>query len=829
MPRPTALGVPVENIGADAEILRDRIALLTGATSWALHSLPSRGLRSIVLSDGPIGVRGIDGDDRPSAQLPSPTALAATFDRELVTRLGQLIGKEARRKGVDVVLAPVVNLQRTPYGGRHFEAFSEDPFLTGELASVLIQATQSLGVGMCVKHFLGNESETERTTYIAKISERALREVYLAPFERTVLDAKVWSVMAAYNGVDDGKQAAPATEHNSLINGVLKGEWGFDGVVVSDWLATKTTIESALGGLDLVMPGPDGPWGSDLEDAVIRGSVPAAVIDDKVDRIARLGSRVGAVGDSATVSVPADLPTRPETRALLREAVARSSVVLRNGGLLPLSASQIGSLALIGPNAADPFIQGGGSASVTPPLLSSPLDALRNALPNAHIDLHVGTSGRKHTRPVSPEDVATPDGRAGYLLTYFDSRGDVVGEPQLVPASEDWNRGAPDEATDAQIDAIVKLTAPGAHRLEVGVSGAHQISFNEVVVSESEAHADHSVILDSSANNPTGPVADYTIDRPSEVTIRSRQQVVDAGAYGRFVRFALRHEISHTTPEEDIARAVAAARAAEIAVVIVGTNEETESEGWDRPNLQLPGRQNELVERVLEANQNTIVVVNAGAPVVLPWLDRAAAVLWWWLPGQEAGAGLADALLGVTEPSGRLPWTLPADEADVPELTVLPEDGIIEYSEGIHVGYRGWDRAERTPAREFGFGLGYGSWVYEQLDLAGGPDDLEASVRVTNIGIHDAREIVQIYLETPGSEIDRPARWLAGFATVDVAAGASMTVTIPLRRRSLETWNSESHDWEIPNGRYLFHAARSSRDLRLTAAATLHDHNLALG
>ncbi|SDZ45510.1 beta-glucosidase family protein [Herbiconiux ginsengi] len=822
------LGGSTERQAPDAETLGDRVALLTGATSWTLHPLPSRDLRSLVLSDGPIGVRGVDEDTRPSAQLPSPSAWAATFDRDLVRRLGVLLGGEARRKGVDVVLAPVINLQRTPFGGRHFEALSEDPFLTGEIAGEVIHSVQQCGVAMCAKHYLGNESETERTTYLAGIPERALREVYLAPFERVVKDAQVWTVMAAYNGVDDGVLAAPATEHGSLVLGILKGEWGFDGVVMSDWLATTTTTASALGGLDLVMPGPDGPWGAALEEAVRNGLVDETVIDDKVERIVRLGRRVGAVGGAPVPFAPQDLPVQAETRALLREAVARATVVLGNDGLLPLVPAEVASIALIGPNAVDPFVQGGGSAFVTAPLLVSPEEGLHETFPEAGISLHRGTSGRRFPKPIDADFVSTPDGAPGYRLSLFDANGRLVDGPRVVKAGEGWNRGIPTDAVEALIQTRVHL-GPGRHRLQVGVSGAHRIAIDDEVVSQSERIADHDVILDSSANHPAGPSVEIEVDDADgrDISIESRQQVVDAGAYGRFVRFVLRHELQHLTPDVEMDQAVAAARAAEVAVVIVGTNEETESEGWDRTTLALPGRQNELVERVLAANPRTVVVVNAGAPVILPWLDRARAVLWWWLPGQEAGGGLADALSGATEPSGRLPWTLPRDEADVPVTTTIPVDGRIDYTEGIHVGHREWDRRGLQPAREFGAGLGYGSWLYETLTVEGSLDDLRTRVAVTNVAARDARETVQIYLEAPGSPVDRPSRWLSGFATVQVPAGATREVDIAIRRRAFETWNTERHEWEIPDGRYVVHAAHSSRDLRLTRAITITDQSIA--
>lgn len=288
---------PIESADAEALAaalpLEEKIALLTGAGAWTLHRLPELGLRTITVSDGPIGVRGGDGDDRPSAQLPAPSATAATWDVALQRRIGRLMADEARRKGIDVVLAPVVNLQRTPVGGRHFECLSEDPHLTARLAVAFISSLQEQGVAACVKHFIGNEVETERTEYLSRIDEQTLREVYLAPFE-AVVDAGVWSIMAAYNGIARDGVEAPATEHGALVDGVLRGELGFDGVVVSDWLATKSTVESALGGLDLVMPGPGGPWGAALLEAVRDGRVAESVIDEKVARILRLAARVGA-------------------------------------------------------------------------------------------------------------------------------------------------------------------------------------------------------------------------------------------------------------------------------------------------------------------------------------------------------------------------------------------------------------------------------------------------------------------------------------------------------------------------------------------------------
>src|SRR5580700_8012888 len=301
--------------------LDDKVRLLTGEDSWRIPGCDALGLRPMVTSDGPSGVRGTTLDEsNPSSCLPCPSALGATWDAELVGELAAALGAEARRKGVDVLLAPTINLMRTPLGGRGFECFAEDPVLTAVLAVAFVRGVQGAGVAATAKHFVGNDSETERWTYDARISESVLRELYLAPFEACVREAGVALVMAAYNKVN----GIPMTEHARLLRDVLKGEWGFDGVVTSDWHAARSTAGTALAALDLAMPGPDGPWGGQLAAAVADGSVAADVLDDKVIRLLRLAARVNALclprGDA-----PPRPPRAPSARADLRPAVADGS------------------------------------------------------------------------------------------------------------------------------------------------------------------------------------------------------------------------------------------------------------------------------------------------------------------------------------------------------------------------------------------------------------------------------------------------------------------------------------------------------------------------
>lgn len=365
----------------------EKVLLLTGADSWRTQGARVLGLRSMITSDGPAGARGVTLDERqPSSSLPCPSALGATWDIELVRELASALGAEARSKGIDVLLAPTVNLVRTPLGGRGFECFSEDPVLTAQIAVGYVRGVQDAGVAATVKHYVGNDSETGRRTYDARIAESILREVYLVPFEACVIQARAALVMAAYNKVN----GVPMTEHAALLKDVLKGEWDFDGVVTSDWHAARSTTATALATLDLAMPGPDGPWGEQLARAVTDGVVTQEVLDDKVMRLLGLARRVGALGsfgsaagpdqdagaDSAADSgVPA--PVRLVDPGLLRRATATSFVLLRNAGqVLPFRLPEITRLAVVGPGAIRPTIQGGGSAMVAPAALSSPAQAL---------------------------------------------------------------------------------------------------------------------------------------------------------------------------------------------------------------------------------------------------------------------------------------------------------------------------------------------------------------------------------------------------------------------------------------------------------------------
>ena len=800
--------------------LEDKVRLLTGRTGWTLHDSPEAGLLPVTLSDGPAGVRGTElTQNEHSASTPSPTAVAAAWDTGLMERLGRFFAAEARRKDVDVVLAPVLNLHRSPVGGRHFECFSEDPLLTAELGAAFVRAVQGEGVGACPKHFIGNETERERTTYHSRIDERTFREIYLPPFE-AVLAEGAWMIMAAYNGVDDGREAASMTDHRGLVTDLLKGELGFDGVVCSDWAATRSTAPAANAGTDLVMPGPDGPWGQALVDAVRSGEVPESVIDDKVARLLLLAERVGKLDRVTAPAVEGE-----DERIILREVGSRGHVLLRNeNAALPIDPSRVRSVALIGPNAVDAYTQGGGSAHVNSKYLVSPAEGLREALPDdVELTLVRGGDPRRHLPVATAERLTEID------LTFHDGSGMTVDGPQAPGGA--FHIEAPTAAEHAVVSAELTLTEPGTHHVEAVAVGRHTTRIDGEVVNEATDPASVDDILESRHANPDGPRVEIGVrdgQIPRKVEIRIEAEVGDFGGFGRAIIAQIRHQPPGMTVEEEIQEAVSAAEAADVAIVVVGTNDEVESEGYDRPTLDLPGSQDELVRRVSAANSNTVVVVNAGAPVLLPWLDEVPAVLWSWFGGHEYGHALADTLTGRAEPTGRLTWTLPNDHDDVPVMDTRPVDGVITYDEGVFVGHRAYDRDGVEPHRPFGFGLGYTDWEIggaelsatslDTATLVGGlaPEPVTLTATLTNTGARPGRHVVQVYVEPPApvpaeQGPDRPLRSLAAFASVHAAPGEETTVRLDLPPRSLAVWDPATHSWRTPEGTYHLSVGSSSR------------------
>lgn len=798
--------------------LDTKARLLSGQDMWSLPAVPEIGLSSLVFSDGPIGVRGVRWTaDDPSVALPSPTALAAAWDPELARRAGRLLAQEARRKGVHVLLAPTVNLHRSPLGGRHFECYSEDPYLTGEIGSGYVNGVQDGGVGTTVKHFVGNDAETDRFTVDSVIAPRPLRELYLAPFEAIVENAHPWGIMTAYNQVN----GVSMSENAHLVNEVLRAEWGFDGCNVSDWMAARSTTGDILGGLDVVMPGPVSVYGAPLADAVRSGAVPESAVDEAVRNVLRLAARVGIL--EGAPAVVGEVPAAIDGQALARELAARGFVLVRNEAVsgerraLPLDVSAeagtVRTVALIGAAARDARVLGGGSATVFPEHVVSPLDGLSAALPEGTLTYTVGAD---------PSDELTPADKGFELRAICrDASGAVVGEGSLPTGQVQWiGDDLPAGATYGTM-ASIEVTGTfvpresGEHAFGTRGLGAFALALGGETVWEGVQQMGNEADPFEAFFGAPNERARISLTEGEPVEVSLTYQVPDVSALPlKAIMFSFLHLGPQRSADELIAEAVEAARAADTAVVVVATTERVESEGFDRTDLTLPGRQNDLVRAVAAVNPNTVVVVNAGSPVELPWRGDVAAVLLTWFPGQEGGAALADVLLGETEPGGRLPTTWPAEFADAPVTEVTPTDGRLAYEEGLFIGYRAYEKHGIAPAFPFGHGLGYTDWAYESLEAT--PES--ARVRVTNTGTRPGRETVQVYLAPAGEDsVARPASWLAGFASVAAGPGESVDVEIALPRRAFEIWDEEARAWQRIGGAYEVRASHSHGDTRLTA------------
>ena len=785
--------------------LETKVRLVTGAGIWWTAEEPSIGLDPLVMADGPVGVRGpVFSDARVAANLPSSSALAASWDDDLLQRVGQTLAVEATRQGADVVLGPTINLHRSPLGGRHFECFSEDPYLTGRLATAYVRGLQDSGVGACPKHFVANDAETDRTTVDNDIDERTLRELYLAPFEAVVADASPWAIMAAYNGVN----GAPMSE-NPLLAEPLKGEWGWDGLVVSDWGGIYTTVQSARAAIDLAMGGPEPKWCEPLLEAVRSGEVDEAALDAKVERLLRLAGRVGALkGGTCARERPA--PADPGAAGpLVREAAAAGTVLLRNDGTLPLQAGSLRRVALIGPSALEPRAQGGGSAMVFPPYVVRPQEALARELgPGVEIVTSIGAPLREVIRAPFPEELA------GAVVRWLGADGTVLAEEVLATT---WLhrsiRSIHPGSRSVEIAARFLPPSTGTWRLGVSGPGAFDLELDGSHALRETFERDR---LDMGANGGDAPQASVLREleqgKPVEVLLRYRWAedflIFGAGFGVEQVRGA---------GDDEIARAVELARDADVAGVMVGTSEAVESEGFDRSTLRLPGRQDELVTAVAAVNARTVVVVNAGAPVEMPWRDQVAALLVTWFPGMELGNALADVLLGTSEPGGRLPTTWPVDLASAPVVTVAPTDGRLVYDEGLHIGHRAYLRSGTVPAYWFGYGLGYTTWEYESLKAS----PTAATVRVRNTGERSGKQVVQVYASRPESALDRPAIVLAGYAVVHADPGESVQVIVPLDQRTLRHWDVEQGSWAVEPGDLVVRTGPHAGDLPLQVTTEL--------
>ncbi|MCU1644255.1 MAG: beta-glucosidase [Nocardia sp.] len=642
--------------------------------------------------------------------------------------------------------------------------------------------------------------------------------MYLAPFEEIIATAGPWALMSAYNSVN----GPTMTEHHHLQVEVLRGEWGYDGVVVSDWLAARDTVRAIEGGLDIAMPGPLTVFGPALAAAVRAGEVAESTVDEAVRLVLLLAAHVGLLADTAPAVPESARPVPPDGIATAHEIAARAMVLLRNENkVLPLDPDAVGSIALIGRAARDARVLGGGSATVFPARIVSPLEGLWAALPTK----------------VALTYVVGADPNEGFDLTArgFDLRavlrdddGAVLAEQPLTVARVRWTDATLPGETAFDALASVEFTGTytpqetGPHLFGIGGLGRFRLTVADRVLfdgmQETSEHADPFEAL-TAPPTPHGS-ADLEAGRPVTISLLNATPKAALGPI-QGVSFTLAVQEPRLDDDILIAEAVTAAAAAEVAIVVVATTTAQESEGFDRENLRLPGRQDELIARVATANPHTVVVVNSGSPVEMPWREEASAILVSWFPGQEGGAALADVLLGRGEPGGRLPTTWPTHLADVPVSLVTPTDGVLRYDEGLFIGYRAWQRHDVQPAYPFGHGLGYTDWHYENIVATA----REVRVTLRNTGSRSGRETVQIYAGPVDADDSRPAYRLAGFATATADPGETVHVEIPLAERTFQIWDETRGRWSARPGPYLIRAGHSSIDpgLSTTVRVTATD------
>ena len=787
--------------------LEEKVALLSGADMWSSVPLPRVGLGSICMADGPNGLRS--NESEPTTVFPVGVAMGATWNPDLIRRAAAAMGREARALGQHILLGPTVNMQRVPLAGRNFESYAEDPHLAAEMGVAFVEGVQSEGVGTSLKHFAANNQEHERLRSSSNVDERTLREIYLPAFEAVVKRARPWTVMAAYNRVN----GTYASEHPWLLNQVLKGEWGFAGVVVSDWGAEHKT-DAVEAGLDMEMPGPATQFGARLVDAVRSGTVAEAAVDDAARRM--LGLILRALDQTG----PGEVNT-PAHGEIARQVAEDAIVLLKNeGGILPLDTGRHRRIAVIGPNADEAIIQGSGSAHAIPFREVTPLDGLRALLGDSATLVHEpGVDNEPAVPLVDRRMLSTAPDRAtmGLKARYYasaDASGPVVREsieaylhkfgfprdvapPERAAFSVRWQGYFWPERTGLH-DFIVEYAARPGTYAEVRIDGAPVAGHR----GEVEKFDQFEVVKMARGKGGIHLEAgrSYRID-------------IDYGTESDRIRI---FRVGVRKPPGSMADAVAAARDADLAIVFVGVSRSTDGEGFDRPGLDLYGEQNALVEAVAGANPNIVVVLQNGAPMALPWLDKVKALLTAWLPGQEGGHAIARVLIGAVNPSGKLPHTVPRRLEDNPTFIHYPGTRDANYGEGVFVGYRYYDKARIEPLFPFGFGLSYTLFGYANPKgpaSVGQGETVKVSVDVTNLGSRPGQEVVQLYVEQRAPSEARPPRELKGFSKVMLEPGETRTIRFELTPRDLSFYDVHKLGWTAEPGRFVAHFGGSSRDL----------------
>lgn len=794
--------------------LEEKIDLLGGVDGFYTKGVPRLNVPRFRMADGPLGVRNFG----PATTMAAGIALAATWNPELAQQVGTEIGRDARAKGVHFLLGPGVNIYRAPMNGRNFEYFGEDPYLASRIAVGYINGVQSQGVSATIKHYMGNNSEFDRHNTDSIIDERTMREIYLPTFEAAVKEAHVGAVMASYN-LTNGQHM---TANDHLDSEVLKKDWGFDGILMSDWVATYNAVAAANAGLDLEMPFALYLNRTSLLPAVQEGKVSAATIDDKVRRILRTGARFGWL-DPNHDQLDASIPRyNQQGRRVALQAARESMVLLKNErNLLPLDRGKLKSVAVIGPDAYPAVPVGGGSARVQPFAAVSFLEGVSNYLgESGKVYYSAGLPTLREWAQATRFSTPASNGSSGLQAEYFNGP-DLQGQPVITRTEQhiDFGRESrsvlPEGAGSERWTGYYVPQNEGLYDIFVASTGEDG--------GYSRLYVDDKLIFDNwkfSITMVPWTSLSFTA-APHKIVLEHHGR---SGWLGAALQLGI---MRHDAVVNDEAKKLAAS--ADAVVLAVGFGPETESEGADR-TFRLPPGQEELIRQIAAINKNTIVVLTAGGAVdMTPWLDSVPAILQAWYPGQEGGTALAEIIFGNVNPSGRLPVSFERKWEDNPvHNSYYPADNStrVEYREGVFVGYRGYEHNGTKPLFPFGYGLSYTTFGYHSLSVTPERTSVTVSFDLSNTGRREGTEVAQVYVGDKHAKVPRPAKELKGFAKVHLRPGETRHIKVTLDRRAFSYYDADSRQWRVDAGEFEVLVGRSAEQIELRGKVTLTQADL---
>jgi beta-glucosidase len=786
--------------------LEEKIDLL-GGTGFETKPIDRLGIPSLNMCDGPLGV--VRGQ---STAFPSGILMGATWNPELIFKLGSALAEEVKAKGRHVILGPCVNIARLPMGGRNFESFGEDPYLTSSIAVDYIKGVQKENVAATIKHFAVNNQEHERMFVDVQVDERALNEIYFPAFKAAVEEANVFAVMSAYNKLNGHY----CSENEYLLKRKLKDEWNFDGLVMSDWGAVHSSIPTFNNGLDLEMP--EGKYlnKDSLFDKLKSGELSQVLLDDKIRRILRVMFSIGLFDEYKYD--PANLNS-DEHKQLALEVAKEGIVLLKNqNNILPLKIDQLKSVAVIGPTSNIAVTGGGGSSKVSPFYEISPLEALKQKIGDKiKLNFAQGITINGTIKPVKPEFLYTDiTGNENGLTGEYFTNKNLEGEPfkvrvdTIINFSWDWETpfaDFPGDKFSVRWSGYLKVDKTDNYTIDVSSDDGVRLYLDEKLIIDD--WSDHAEMTNS-----------YSTNLEAGKFYKIKLEFYENGG-AAICRLGLRKADSDLFDD-----AITAAKSSDVALVFVGTNYTYESEGFDRQNLILPQNQDELIKKVWEANPKTIVILTTGSPVLMnQWIDKVPAVLESWFAGEQIGNAIAEIILGETNPSGKLPVTFPMRWEDCSAYeTYKKEEGISQYTDGIFVGYRHFEKNKIKPLFPFGYGLSYTQFEYSDIkvtkDKFSADDSISVSFKVKNIGALKGKEVAQLYISDPVCSVERPVKELKRFAKIELNPGEQKEISFNIYPKDLMFYDKV---WKIERGEFILMVGGSSSDIKLKTSVWLNE------